>query len=373
MTKSKSNSLSLRFVPMGTNAPAEVPEGEIWLDVGGRVAARVLDHHGGDTDAWSAAQLVQERYSELILGHLGGRHSETLVLHADPDLDAIFAAWLVRALLANSKLPEPEADLDALVRAVSENDQGLVRTDTPEDCWPIVMRTLIGIEYSQLDDEGTVRKAFEAIDKSWDFVRQGMSLKDCSGNISTPSVEIELNHARTDYLDDLSRATIFQVKLPADDAIPHSLPSPDDLQEWPDPLGRWILVDAIHLDDPVSSLFKELARGDKLHSPMKQGFTLLVVSWDVEKQPSSLWQRYVISTDPFKGLHLKGLGQSLERLERERKEAKPQNQDGRNQTETCKEPAGTVEVSPWYDGRGHGFTIVDSPALVLDGRQVCAS
>jgi hypothetical protein len=46
---------SFRFVGQDSMAPEVVHETELWLDVGGRAAAQVVDHHGGDTDAWCAA------------------------------------------------------------------------------------------------------------------------------------------------------------------------------------------------------------------------------------------------------------------------------------------------------------------------------
>ena len=57
---------SFRFVPSGTVAPEILTENEVWLDVGNRANSRVLDHHGGDTEAHSASELVLHQFDRLV-------------------------------------------------------------------------------------------------------------------------------------------------------------------------------------------------------------------------------------------------------------------------------------------------------------------
>jgi hypothetical protein len=70
--------------------------------------------------------------------------------------------------------------------------------------------------------------------------------------------------------------------------------------------------------------------------------------------------RHVISVDPSSGLALTDLGARLDEREsaaRERLRA----QHGVDLTRTGEPRPGYANSDPWYDGRGHEYTIVDSP------------
>ena len=73
--------LRYRFEPMGSVAPTPLPKDELWLDVGNRAAPGVLDHHGGDTDVWSASELVLSQHEELIPEAIRSAPSVPVPLH----------------------------------------------------------------------------------------------------------------------------------------------------------------------------------------------------------------------------------------------------------------------------------------------------
>jgi len=367
-------SVSLRFVRMGERAPENVPANEVWLDVGNRVGPGVLDHHGGDTDVWSASALIMDRFQDLILDHVRDAGSVTLVLHASPDLDAICSAWLVRALLESGEFPEPRIHLDRIVLAVSENDQGFVRTDEPERCWPVVMRTLLSAEFASLSDEARTRKGCEVLDETLAELSDEGDLASAASQIITPLARAEIARARRDYREDLSRGEVFQVKLWSS-ARPWA--NGDGRASGPETKGgdRRSLTDAIFLEEPRSTLFKELARGDVEWSPMGLGFSLMVVSHSAGRSPGGdALYRHIISTDPFSGLHIRGLGAELERLEKCKEDERGgATLSGRERLGDGKGRHGYGVESPWYDGRGHDHTIVDSPSVTIDGKRTCAS
>lgn len=371
----KKENMCFRFAPMGTVAPEKIPANEIWLDVGNRAAPQVLDHHAGDTEAWSASQLVLENYREFILDPLAEQNDVTIVLHASPDLDAICSAWLVEMILTRQIFQEHREHVAKIVKAVSENDQGLVRTDGPETCWPVVMRILIGTEFAGRSDEEKLTAGMEVLEQSLDLLRKDKTLDDAARHIITPSVRSVIAQAERDYLEDLSRAVFFQIRLPVRPFISRPISGMNaSLSPSEPPEGRWSITDAIYLDDPASWLFKELARHDKKHSPMKQGFPLLIVSRDLNVNADRPVQRYIISTDPLSGLHLQGLGKFLESFEQKKEEDEAKALfSGRERVEQGEGRHGYNVVSPWYDGRGHNFTIVDSPSVEIDGKGVCAS
>ncbi len=355
--------ITYRFVAPGTVAPETVPPGEIWLDVGSRCAPGVLDHHGGDTSAHCAAELVLKQHDALVTPSPKQNAPRTLVLHHDPDLDAICSAWLMRSLLGG-RLPEPTDAVQRIVRAVGENDQGLVRTDDPSRCWPVVFRSLLNIECCGMSDEARLNSGFHALDTTLAELAAGGNLESASTQIATPLVHTELTQAQRDYLDDVSRGIIFQV------CLPHRTMTDKEISA-----DRRVLTDALLLKSPRSSLFKELARGDTRNSHLGQGFALLIVSRPVKTlEDGRSLHRHILSTDPFSGVTLEGLGAALEAREKQKEdEASLPLLLGRERLEAGKGRHGYGVASPWYDGRGHGYTIIDCPNLAIGGSTMIAS
>lgn len=355
--------IAYRFVPMGTSAPDPVPENEIWLDVGGRSGPGVFDHHGGDTEERSAAELVLRRFRDLQERiQTCTTNTLTVVLHQTPDLDAVCSAWLVVKAVHDPALARLFKHIEEIVIQVSENDQGLIRSESPETCWPIIMRLLLGSSRKQTDNNAILKTGMIALDMTIQSLASGLSLGDVSSLILTDAIRLQLKEAYHQYLTDLKRAIFFQVSLPVRDTDPSEL----------EPFR--ITVDGIVLNDPSSSLFKELARGDKSRSALKKGFSLMVVARQIQTLADRPLTRYIISTDPLTGIHLEGLGKLLES-----EEQRMEDQSGlpllpgRERIEEGMGRHGTNVASPWYDGRGHHFTIIDSPAIHIAGQSICAS
>jgi hypothetical protein len=363
-----------RFEKMGAIAPGKVVANEIWLDVGNRVSSQVLDHHGGDTKAWSASQLILEHYRDFILTPLKNKKEIQLVLHTLPDLDAICAAWLVEMLFKYDQNFIKSKTIEKIVREVSENDQGVTRTDNPEENWVLTVRTIIEEEFKNEDDREILRKGLLLFDKTYEILSGGGDMPDAASAIITYFVRSVFAHARRDYLEDLERAIIFQVMLPvrtSAQAIEYkNKPStvPDFFKE------RWSLTDAIFVNNPSSTLFKELAWADKEKCFMKQGFSLIIISRNVQLGKHQAAQRHIIKTDPLSGMHLEGLGAMLEKREQDKEDTSgiflfPE----RKRVGPGKGRHGYNVESPWYDGRGHNFTIVDSPSLHVGVEGKCFS
>lgn len=367
--------ISYRFVPMGATAPDPLPPGEIWADVGNRVAPRVLDHHGGDTTAWCAAELVLNNLEEFILTPVQRFTGITIVTHQSPDLDAAASCWLIQKALSTGIHDHEKPFLARLVTLVGENDQGLVKTRNPEKSWPIVMRHLMSLLGKEPENEAVLEKIFLKLDQSLEILKNGGTFEAAAAAIITPEIRVSMARARQDYLDDYSKGTRFQVRLPVSDGPLLVKTVNESFPEIPYETASWILVDGLILNSPRSSLFREMARGDREHSPLGQGFPLLVVSYPLEdpSSPNPLY-RHIISTDPLSGAHLQGLGTILEKLEKkaEEKYAIPLT-PGRQRVPMGQGRHGTDVISPWYSGCGHGFTIVDSPSEEVNGKKRCAS
>ena len=85
-------------------------------------------------------------------------------------------------------------------------------------------------------------------------------------------------------------------------------------------------------------------------------------------------KRYIISTDPLSGFHLKGLGAKLEKLEQIKEESMGLPLlKGRERLSKELGRYGYKIKAVWYDGRGHNYTIVDSPAIENKGEIYCVS
>ncbi|MCJ7481760.1 MAG: DHH family phosphoesterase [Thermodesulfovibrionales bacterium] len=356
--------VKFKFVAMGTSAPDPIPQNEIWLDVGNRLDMGVLDHHAGDSDAPSSAHQVLSHIQDLIVPHFNPGSILSIVLHKDPDLDAICSAWLVKKHLLDSVDIQNKIPIEEIVQAVSENDQGLVRTSEPLNCWPIIMRTLISKAHERFSDDAVITEVFPLLERTFEILRNGGSLVNAAKRILTPELRILLSFEQRDYQLDFSRGFPFQIRLPLQSSYSSINKSATKMVTE----ERRVLVDALFLSNPTSALFKEIARGDLENSPLKQGFPFLVVAEDVRLQDGQLFQRFIISVDPLTGLHLKNLGELLEAREQAKEnELKKPLLPGRERVKPGEGRFGGTILNPWYDGRGFHYTIVDSPSIQIDG------
>ncbi|HLO78280.1 MAG TPA: hypothetical protein VK196_17625, partial [Magnetospirillum sp.] len=120
-------------------------------------------------------------------------------------------------------------------------------------------------------------------------------------------------------------------------------------------------VTVAHFVDPACPLLKHFFRRD-------HGDAVLAVSWTLA---GGEW-RHVISVQAECGLALPGLGAALEQAERKAEEGRTLR-PGRERVQAGSGRFGGDVVSPWYDGRGHDFTIVDSPSVGAGETARCAS
>jgi hypothetical protein len=306
--------------------------GEVWLDVGGRCEGTVFDHHCLSAEANSAVYAVRRGWRGLLSWVEAGQ-APTLVLHRLPDLDAVAAAWLVTRVLRDGGLPEPSSILEQLVRIVGDHDQGRTPACPPERDWATVVTLALGLERG---DEQRAHVGIEIIERSFALLAGGRGMEATALAVSSARVVSDLREAQRRYVQDRVAGAVFGLSLPL---VEHGV-APD--------------LRALSLRAPRSALFKHLARTDP-EAPGGAGWALLLVSRPVHRpldQPA-LW-RHVISVNPGEGYHLRGLGPHLDRLERQRWA----EGDG---------------LPRWYDGVGHGYTIVDSPAIRIEGRDLLTS
>jgi len=374
----KDSQIAYRFVRMGQEAPEKLPPGEIWVDVGGRADSQVLDHHREESRFRSAAELLVDRAGE-VQARLGSAEKITVVTHEMPDLDAIGSAWLAGRIIRREMEDAGWEAVRTLVGAISDNDQGIC-LGAAERWWPVVFRIRLNsdLRRQQKDSLQRLRRGLELVEETFRLLEKGKTLEQAAESLIDRDTRRYLIRARADYDHDLQHSLSFQVELEiAEDVIGE--------EEEGYAHTRTALVDALYLPNPRCVLFKEMARTDQKNSTMGHGFPLLVVSRPLSDiEPGELlpkcspW-RFIISVDPLTGLQLPGLGARLEEAEKE-KDRKGLGLRCHGEIIAERKLLGKGEgrfglrvASPWYDGRGHGYTIIDSPSFELNGRRHCGS
>lgn len=326
------------------------------LDVGNNLGTGIVDQHHLEAYLGSSAALVR-RHPEFVretVDSLPAPPEEyTLVLHQHPDLDCLCSAYLAVCLLCDGELPEGAEALTHYADRVDAGYPGL-SADNPFTLYAahLYLSHRNG-KYTWRRPEDCWRRNLEAGLELVEYVLQtavseGLSLWevdafDCPGHFGADDRK-EVLKDRERYLQKLEdpacRARILRVTLPALFGDPREADA--------------LLIRGVQgLSDPDRCIFfKDWARTDRERSS-GGGMTLLSVYETLSERRG----RAIVSVKPDSGLTLRGLGWALDRGESAARRAR-EGTDTRYQA-----PArpGYENADPWYDGRGHTFTIVDSP------------
>ena len=372
-------SMDYRFVRMGYKAPGKLSANEIWIDVGGRFDGEVIDHHGQESQYESATEMLAACADDLIRRF---QDIDQLVVttHERPDLDAIGGVWLLIKIHQQGAEFAAQKAVKTLIRAISDNDQGYC-LEQVEAWWPLIFRLRLESELrnGERDDSNRLLVGFRLLDQTLDLLQKGKSLAAIAESLIDSSTRKYLLRARADYDQDLQHALPFQLELPVDE---EKLLDPDSEREGP---PRTTLVDALYLPNPRCQLVRELARTDGKNRFLGHGFHLLITGSQQHGIPPekmlpkrSPW-RFIISVDPLAGVHMRGLGFLLEQAEQERDRTKKglrQYNHPIRERQFLGKGKGRHNLgveSPWYDGRGHSYTIIDSPSFDYQKRNYCGS
>jgi hypothetical protein len=383
------------FVPAGT--VTQPSSNTVYLDVGGGYGPGVIDHHQGDTVRASAARLLANRpdfaYEHLIASlpfvHHGATDVEwrpTIVLHRSPDFDAMVSAYLVMRLVEQGVSPSERWEW--LVTYADRVDQGieqLTSTDRPV-LYPLILVV------SSLDIRCDPNKALLTdLARAWcDEHKRSLpsdhdELRLCAGlylvTMADTHRQAMAKSSTAAQLGELGEGHLISAlhDLLREDSRRYAQAKDD---------GRVERLDPIHVPitgskEPGSvsgGLIKDINHGlscHKLHMRADNPPMPLTVIKREVRGVQSAWG-WIIALDPdfkIEGAqpHLKGLGASLEMAE--------QRLAGRRTDSTTPERRGATRyqefpgiADPWYDGRGHEHTIVDSPftGTVLTAEEVFA-
>jgi serine/threonine protein kinase len=354
------------FAGPGSSAPKDGPAPDrLFLDVGNDLRRGVIDHHHLQSYGGSTTRLVIAN-PDLVAGSVQARRDPdapfTIVLHESPDFDSVASAYLAIALLTTGEFP---TGTEALARYADKIDEGSIGHTLSQPFGPYTA-------YMQLLHRHA-RLGLPADHSYWrECIRQGLDLiayvldRGLHDGVALPSVDAFAcpglfdEDDRQDVLADIER---YHRKL-ADPATGARIVR----LSLPGQFGGRVIVDTLMVRDVQNehdrercNFFKDWARSDRERSPDGEGFLgLSVFMSESPRDP----RRCILSVTPDSGASLRGLAALLDEAESKHRR-QIYGEDDRlidPATGSRKPPrAGYDNADPWYDGRAHGFTIVDSP------------
>ncbi|QDV51565.1 hypothetical protein Enr17x_36210 [Gimesia fumaroli] len=359
-----------RFVEMGTTAASFYRHSdELWLDVGNRLGDGVIDHHQKSGDANSSTRLVYDHPEFIQNAVRPGRNSTdpfTIVLQSNTDLDCLAALYLTKNYLTTGRFHESKRVIESFISFVDRVDQGFL-TMTHKDKYSLYSafyRMTGRLRHEHKNDPDTARlAAISSSSKLFDFVLANLANSDRS------LLEIDAFNCPGMY-DDEDRAFVRKDHLRYEKSLSRKeCHARQGMLKLPLRYGGRKSVDTLLIRNVTSNnpepsrYFKIWARSDLNRASEFDGFVVLC-TYDTQSDGRS---RCIISIKPevcYKyDVTLNGLGAMLEVAESKKRHELYGADDrltGKNGKMLTPRP-GYSNYDPWYDGRAHNDTIVDTP------------
>jgi hypothetical protein len=359
----RADAFRFAFVGHGSAAPpAGAGRDQLYLDVGNALRPGVIDSHhlGGAGRTTASLVLDHPQYvRDAVDSWRSPDGAFTLVLHHEPDLDCTAAAFLARAFLTAGRFPERARVLCNYVDRVDAGHPGFSQA-APFTLYAahLYLGHRLGLRDWESPADRCTRWVADSL-KVVGFVLDEVTRRRCSvfavDAFACPGLFDD--HDRREVLADLER---YRKKLtdPRTRARRFRLRLPGQLGDEVEAEG--LLVRDVQNDgDPDRCIFfKDWARTDATNASRCGGFVALSVFASVGRGG-----RCILSVRPDSGASLEGLGAELERAEARRR-VQLHGRDDRLRDpggERLPDRVGYDNPDPWYDGRGHEYTIVDSP------------
>jgi len=319
-----------RFVPYGSRFKAE--KDTLVLDVGMKTVPGIIDHHHPDAEPECTASLIA-KHPSLVLNHIDREKISReidqpyvlhIITHHRPDFDAISSIFLVLKLIETGRIDPVMEKIAGYTKMV---DSASLPKDWDLPSTPYAILRALFLKIRKKNDAANfdrVRRGLRFMNFLYDRSKEGHEIFQNKSLFSgIDRYEKAINKAENDYfsyLHDLERSQTINLDLP--------LISEKGKKK----------VDGLIVRNPRSYLFKDWARRDATHAPLKQGFSFLMTNFANT--------RFILGVDPEMSIHLKGLGDllNLKEAERRKRENRPFTQR-------------------WYDGNCplFNFRIIDSP------------
>lgn len=346
-----------KYLPKGNvigTAYGQIPpeKGYFYIDFDGSPLSDKTQNDDNNNSYHSDAELVMHEFHEKIKKRIKDEKWDeiTLVSHLEVDLDSAGSLYYITRKLENVKINDEKWRF--VVEVITNNDRGYVQ-DSFDNSIPAYFKTMHGSyfkregNYSQeRNDYFLKQKAFPFFDEILTWLEKGISPNEvCKYLTHKNCIEVRslILAAKSNYKEDLGRSIPILLKIPIQEDVA--------LKE-----NERILVDALILYNPSSFLFKEFARTD-VDASLNKGYTLMVVH-----RNSKGAGQHVISVDPASQCSLRELGGILEINEREFRQKQKRNYEKEENCHSSEENLNSKgNDDPWYDGRDHGYTIIDTP------------
>jgi len=354
------------FAGLGERAPQFTTPGDrLYLDVGNDLRPGVIDRHNRTASHASTTSLVLGHPELLDAAVVRQRRAEApfvLVLPERPDLDGIASAYLASAYLSTGQFPAGAAGLGRYLDQVDAGRIGMSRSQP----WSLYTA------YVQLKGKLLKRTWNSDYERYQATVGQGMRLIEFvlaqAAQLGTPVAEVDA-FACGDLFAEVDRQEIVQDRERYAQVLLHPrTQARRALLRLPDRTGGTVAVEALlihdvhHVEERAQCVFfRDWARTDSEHSRSGQGFVALVV---FRPEGAGQVRRSILSLRPDSAASLEGLGLLLEQAEAVRRReiygVDDRVTDPSSGAILPPRP-GYDNADPWYDGRAHEYTLVDSP------------
>lgn len=372
----------------------------VFVDVGGRLEPGIVDHHHAAAGSRSSARLIVDHpahvYEHLVAPWVaadrtspvrGRSWKPTLATHGSPDFDAIVSTMLVQSLVEHGEFPR---GFEELVRYADRVDSGFERPRLPEErleLYPLILmlQNVDGARLATLagDLDLAPPPGQPACSVHELVLRLGLHLVG-RWLAAAPKAG---DPGRTAFEEDpLVRELAGEVERDADrfrEAVARYRPL--GKIRVPSSSGQTVPLPASALlacrcDQVLCVCSTPSIAFDKIY--LRNGFTdaspaisatpLTVIekprathSEQPPCRPAVARHRWIVSIDPCveagqPRTSLEGLGASLEWAEQAKREVLG-GADARKESGETRFAEYPGISDPWYDGRGHRWTIVDSP------------
>ena len=290
------------FIAPGTTIENNT-DNRLYLDVGNSLQFGIIDHHHLRSRQ-SATHLVYN-HPELI-----SPETDEIVLHNSPDLDCIAASYLTVQYLEKKAFPSYSKELVAF----------LDKSDFGKPIKNIInLASLFTIIKSTCQDDA------EIVHKGHKLINDLANYGFYSGNIPKKYLSLK------DMIDE--DYNLYKDQFDNFSTTSYNLPLKSDHTQYQK-------TKCLIMDQPQARLFKDWARAD--------GYDMLIVQWPKK--------RTVISVRADGVVNLLGVGDRLNSAEKRKRKELSISIDEPNRP-------GYDMPDPWYDGRAHDYTIIDSPRI----------
>jgi len=278
---------------------ADYKKKELYLDVGNKLQKGIIDHHQLNIQK-SATTLTYENPNFIL------KDTKTIILHKSVDLDCIASSYLAEFYLQNEKFPDFAEELCRFVDVIDFGKR-------PKSF--INLNSFFILRKTNNDYENV---------KIGHYLIEKLSFFGFEGGKYPTEFKEDIKNIENNY-------KIFKDDLKKSKKIECILSTKNNKKQK---------IKGLILFAPKSMFFKYFARDI--------GYELLIVKWSDK--------RVVISLKNDSLYTLKGIGDMLNEAEKKKREKLGIKLNESNRI-------GYDMPDPWYDGRGHNYTIIDSPKI----------